>query len=656
MPRGPVAETPVRQSARVARSNALLAQVEAAKEEEKVRIAAEGLAKLLELPPKEEVSDLVDTTGLNRDKLKAYKDRVISLKESWRKFTEKRKVQTSSRDAIYELFLIETTALALLMFGPERVALWEARYGGDSRDIFEIAEPEDQCQGTAGPITYKTTLCWICGMPIYFSKDELPGKDENGHSAECEHVLPVAQAALFLQLYDKSNKSSELFELEYDWAHKTCNQTKNNDVYFKKKSSGGLAPSVVPGPDFLPEIDEVKYRAMLENVYKSTRSDAVRTKDPGYIVHKQGDPWPNKYSFRDTLWEWINENYKKKSRSVEQWKDERVTVMRGKYEAILETIRTRNYAMSPELYLLSLASATAEIINRQDLNRRPKKDETSRRRETLYGAFRPSITFAAPAAPAASAGSNIAAAVAFMAPAPAPAPAAAVVLDADITAAIAEQEAAAAASVLAGRFEELPPHALEVLEPLKLSSLQKLAPQPSAPAPALGAMSSFLPTSPRVGALQRLKPGLTQLVDIGLKLEIKTIDPWLGPPPADALPPPSAAAAAGAPAPALAELDRPVDKRILPPREAHGKVRTFGNPYEGGRRTRRRTQSFLPHRRRRTHHAIKMSSRRHSVSGMASRRRLTSSKVLSSGSSSAPSGRRVSSTRMSTKPVPHGGF
>ena len=651
MPRRSVPEAPVRQSARVARSNALLAQVEAAKEEEKVRIAAEGLAKLLELPPKEEVSDLVDTTGLDPAKLPAYNARVISLEESWRKFSEKRKVQTSSRDAIYELFLIETTALALLMFGPKRVALWEARYNSDSRKIFEIAEPEDQCQGTAGPITYGETLCWICGMPIYFSKEELPGKDENGHSAECEHVLPVAQAALFLQLYDKSNKSSELFALEYDWAHKTCNQTKNNDVYFKKKATGGQAAVITAGADFLPEIDEVKYRAMLENVYTSTRSDAVRKNDKEYKVHKQGDPWPDKYSFRDTLWEWINDNYSKKSRSVEQWKDERVAVMKAKYEAILETINTRNYAMSPELYLLSLASATAEIINRQDLNRRPKSGETSRRRETLYGAFRPSITLAPPAAPAAS---NMASAVASMLPPAAAEPAAAVVSPAELATAVAEQEAEAAANVLAGRFEPLPPHTLEVLEPLR-SSLQQLEPPPDAGAPALGAMSSFLPASPRASALQRLKPGITQLLDLGLKLEIKIDDPWTGPPRADERRDPAGPAAEGAPL--LREVASPRD---LSTRERKPVEHTdsFGRKTlpKGGRRTRRRTQSFLPYRRRRTHHAIKMSSRRHSVSGRASSRRLTSSKVLSSGSSSGPSGRRVSSTRMSTKPVPQGGF
>jgi hypothetical protein len=40
----------------------------------------------------------------------------------------------------------------------------------------------------------------------------------------------------------------------------------------------------------------------------------------------------------------------------------------------------------------------------------------------------------------------------------------------------------------------------------------------------------------------------------------------------------------------------------------------------GGRRTRRGTQSFLPHRRRRSHQAIRMSSSRHSPSGSADRR------------------------------------
>ena len=653
----------------MARSNALLAQVKAAAEDAKVQAAAEGLVKLLELPPRE--ADVINTSDFDADKLKAYNRRVVVLKESWVKFSEKRKVQVTSRDAIYELFLIETTALALLMFGPERVALWEARYGGDSRDIFEIADPEDQCHGAIGGIAYGETPCWICGMPIFFEKDDLPDRDANGHSPECEHVLPIAQAALFLQLYDKSNTDATQFALEYDWSHKTCNQTKNNDVYFRTRSGKLLTDS-----DFVPMVDVDKYEALLEKILTSTRADADRPRPAGVEPHpKRGAAFEtDKYSFRDTLGDWIHFNYDE-GRSIATWKAQRITVMKEKYEAILRTVDTRNYAMSPELYLLSLASAAASIIERQDLNRRPPKNGISRRRETLFG-FRPSVTLvqlppvaapvAAPIAVPEQGASNAAAAAASASGAPPPPPAEALPASSlppepveplpvfDEKARL--EDAAAEAKVLSKDYEPLPIHVTEMLKPLKMSSLEKLSPPGQLPPSEVGLLDSFLPPTYRISVLSRIRPprgpnGLSGLVNTGLNFERILMS---GPTAPDVAA--TAARAAANNNTALTELDRPVDKRILPPREAHGKQRTFGNPHKGGRRTRRRTQSFLPHKRRRTHHAIKMSSRRHSVSGMASSRRLTSSKVLSSGSSSGPSGRRVSSTRMSTKPVPHGGF
>jgi len=677
-------------SARVARSNALLAQVKAADEAAKVQAAVDGLVKLLELPPRE--ADVINTSDFDPEKLKWYNHRVGVLKESWVKFSEKRKVQTTSRDAIYELFLIETTALALLMFGPERVALWEARYGGDSRDIFEIADPEDQCLGAIGDIAYGETPCWICGMPIYFTKDDLPDRDANGHSPECEHVLPIAQAALFLQLYDKSNTDATQFALEYDWSHKTCNQTKNNDVYFRTRSGKLLTDS-----DFVPMVDVDKYTALLEKILTSTRADADRPRPAGVEPHpKRGAALEtDKYSFRDTLGDWIHFNYDE-GRSIATWKAQRVAVMTEKYEAILRTIDTRNYAMSPELYILSLASAAASIIERQDLNRRPPKGGISRRRETLFG-FRPSVTLvqlppvAAPVAVPEQGASNAAAAAASASGAPPPPPAEALPASSLPPAEPVEplpvfdekarlEDAAAEAKVLSKDYEPLPIHVTEMLEPLKMPSLAQLSSPGQLPPSEVGSLDSFLPATYRISVLSRIRPprgpnGLSGLFNTGLKFQLPPHSVLLssGPPDPSLV---ATAAATGFGTVALGEdmhrrtSPRPPaprdlgpfvpsgdisERRELPPHGTPAKG-TPAKGRKGGRRTRRRTQSFLPHRRRRTHHAIKMSSRRHSVSGMVSSRRLTSSKVLSSGSSSGPSGRRVSSTRMSTKPVPHGGF
>ena len=260
-------------------------------------------------------------------------------------------------------------------------------------------------------------------------------------------------------------------------------------------------------------------------------------------------------------------------------------------------------------------------------------------------------------------------------------------------------------------YAPLFPHVTEMLGPLRGSVLEHLTSPGQLPPPDMGSLDSFLPATYKISVLSRIKPptntnakgqptGLSGLANLGMEFEFHPDYVQLSPSS-------SALAAAGAPASsgtadaiwdrhkrssrrsALVRVGPPVDLRVStrpskqptrtdsnlipvepsgdislrPDLPAHG-TSAKGTPAKGapgtgrkgGRRTRRRTQSFLPYRRRRTHHAIKMSSRRHSVSGRASSRRLTSSKVLSSGSSSGPSGRRVSSTRMSTKPVPQGGF
>ena len=268
------------------------------------------------------------------------------------------------------------------------------------------------------------------------------------------------------------------------------------------------------------------------------------------------------------------------------------------------------------------------------------------------------------------------------------------------------KDAEAAANVVGTEYAPLFPHVTEMLGPLRGSVLEHLTSPGQLPPPDMGSLDSFLPATYKISVLSRIKPptntnaeglptGLSGLANLGMEFEFHPDYVQLSPPS-------SALAAAGAPASsgtaaaiwdkhkrisrrsALVRVGPPVDLRVStrpskpptitdsnlirvqpsgdislrPDLPAHG-TPAKGAPAKGkrgGRRTRRRTQSFLPYRRHRTHHAIKMSSRRHSVSGRASSRRLTSSKVLSSGSSSGPSGRRVSSTRMSTKPVPQGGF
>jgi hypothetical protein len=105
----------------------------------------------------------------------------------------------------------------------------------NARDWWERTSAITQCNNTVGKYDSKT-ICYICGNTV--------GQDTRD-SPECEHILPVFQGALLLKLYRddykkimNSKKTSnndvrnELL-LEYDWAHRCCNQIKSNKSFLK---------------------------------------------------------------------------------------------------------------------------------------------------------------------------------------------------------------------------------------------------------------------------------------------------------------------------------------------------------------------------------------------------------------------------------------
>jgi hypothetical protein len=535
-----------RKSPRIQKSQAALLEVKKAQEADKARVAADLFTRIVSIPSQFEYDD----EKLTEAQQEVYNAKLIVYNKSWANFLKKRKQQSTARDAIFELFTIGATDLALLMFGPFRVARWEALFPADKvRGIFEIADVDAQCNQTILEVKVGETPCWICGMPIWSLSADLPETWKNGHSPECEHVLPVAQAAIFLQLYDRVNSSSKLFELEYAWSHKTCNQTKNSDVYFKTKND-----QAVMGPNELPILDEAKYRALLEKIYSSERTDAdIRNPRPGIAWVQEGTTVENfaeqvnPSSFVHTLQNWVHVKYSREAKSVEQWKNDRVIEFKKKYQAILNFIGGHAYRMSPELYLLSLAAAPAQIISRQN-NHRMKG--TRNRIETLHGKFAPTI-------PPPDSG--------FVAPVGDPDwiplsvpfdPKVYGLEEDDLLARdllqqvgkemTADEEATEAASILAG--------------PLMMEVESK-------------SFDDVLKLFHKYGAV-----GIVEAANSAAEDEEDMDNP-------------SNAAAAPAAGPAVGEKKR---RRIM------------------GGRTRRRTRSFLPHNRRRSHHAIKMSSKRHS--------------------------------------------
>lgn len=102
-----------------------------------------------------------------------------------------------------------------------------------ARDWWEPSSPTTQCGNVIGKWN-NNTLCYICGL-------KLIDDNVNEFPPECEHILPVYQGSLLLELYkasvDKKNISPE-HKLEYAWSHRCCNQIKSDTSFLTTKRKG----------------------------------------------------------------------------------------------------------------------------------------------------------------------------------------------------------------------------------------------------------------------------------------------------------------------------------------------------------------------------------------------------------------------------------
>lgn len=161
---------------------------------------------------------------------------------------------------------LNLTALAYTIFGEKYIReLMINKIINTVRDIWELSTPTTQCENIIGKTT-STTKCWICNLPL---------GSEEGLTPECEHVLPIAQAVLYLGLFSVSavkkifpaemfvlpGETSNALKLEYRWAHRVCNQIKNDDSYLDYNQKTGKY--VVNGD---------KIRDLLKRIKTNTRS------------------------------------------------------------------------------------------------------------------------------------------------------------------------------------------------------------------------------------------------------------------------------------------------------------------------------------------------------------------------------------------------
>jgi hypothetical protein len=165
-----------------------------------------------------------------------------------------------------------------------------------ARDWLERANTATQCDTVIGSFE-PGTICYICGFPIE-------------ESAECEHILAVFKAAMYLHLYrndykplfnehktkivdvlrvdgtpiSPEDKRRLVYEmnLEYKWAHRCCNQVKK-DFDFIKFNGQQFAFDSVIADQILKEIvkkslgpigntdicNDAKLRSLMSKTFKS---------------------------------------------------------------------------------------------------------------------------------------------------------------------------------------------------------------------------------------------------------------------------------------------------------------------------------------------------------------------------------------------------
>ncbi len=230
--------------------------------------------------------------------------------------------------------LLELTDLITQIASPGVVQCLKDKYGG-VREFFEKTPAKDQCNVTVLPDRSDISNnpmydCWICGTPIDFA---IPGgKDAKWNSAECEHIFPVAQALCFTGLYEgplakrladsavtgdttspfgfTADEYRKAVSHEYKWAHRICNQVKNDShfIQYTHQTNGigtfEIIPSMIESflvkllandnawgngrTDLFPYVQYIFKDALgnsiTENDWKQQRNEAIKTRCQGLIA------------------------------------------------------------------------------------------------------------------------------------------------------------------------------------------------------------------------------------------------------------------------------------------------------------------------------------------------------------------------------------
>lgn len=167
-------------------------------------------------------------------------------------------------------------AMAYSIYGKELADRLALEAGGDGRRknyrlLFEPTDATTQCEKSDHPFSPGMT-CYICGIEIP-SKASLDNNPKNELYPECEHVLPLTQGRWFLDVYMNTRESTdpwsvEARRLEYDYAHRVCNQAKGVNSF--AKSAGHTI-----------RVDPSRIKAILKDIHDRARADIVALEQEG---------------------------------------------------------------------------------------------------------------------------------------------------------------------------------------------------------------------------------------------------------------------------------------------------------------------------------------------------------------------------------------
>lgn len=184
--------------------------------------------------------------------------------------------------------------VVLKIFGEElgeKLAL-AAGYGKrkDYRSVLEPTGAVTQCERSGHPFV-PNMPCYLCGLPIP-DKNLLKGSEDELY-VECEHIFPVTEARWFLDLYMTTRPPDDQWtkraiELEYDQAHRVCNQAKSNFTFIKEDPATGN-----------PVVNKVGIQKVLKNIqirarqhvgdYKDRRLDYLMKQIADTILARSGE-------------------------------------------------------------------------------------------------------------------------------------------------------------------------------------------------------------------------------------------------------------------------------------------------------------------------------------------------------------------------------